>query len=61
MDVPELQFVGNKTKGWISKRVLQENKACQIFWKTSISYPPRNLISFQIIPLKIIVFLADEK
>ena len=30
-------FVGNKAKGLISKRVLQENKAGQIFWKTSSS------------------------
>ena len=29
----------NKVKGQISKRVFQENKACQIFRKTSISYP----------------------
>ena len=33
------EFVGNKTKGRISKRVFQENKARQIFWKTNISYP----------------------
>ena len=32
-------FVGNKPKGRISKRVFQENKARQIFRKTSISYP----------------------
>ena len=32
-------FVGNKTKVWISKRVLQEKKARQIFWKTIISCP----------------------
>ena len=32
-------FVGNKTKGWISKRVFQENKARQILRKTMISYP----------------------
>ena len=31
-------IVGNKEKGWISKRVLQENKVRQIFRKTSISY-----------------------
>ena len=31
--------VGNKTKGWISKRVFQENKARPIFRKTNISYP----------------------
>ena len=33
------QFVGNKAKGWISKRVFLENKARQIFRKTNISYP----------------------
>ena len=33
------QVVGNKTKGRISKRVFQENKARQIFRKTNISYP----------------------
>ena len=32
-------FVGNKVKGQISKWVFQENKACQIFRKTNISYP----------------------
>ena len=31
--------VGNKAKGWISKRVFLENKARQIFRKTNISYP----------------------
>ena len=31
-------FVGNKAKGKNSKRVLQENKARQIFRKTNISY-----------------------
>ena len=30
---------GNKAKGRISKRVLQEYKACQIFRKTNIFYP----------------------
>ena len=34
----ERQFVGNKAKGSISKRVFQENKARQIFRKTNISY-----------------------
>ena len=34
-----LQVVGSKAKGRISKRVFQENKARQIFRKTSISYP----------------------
>ena len=33
-------FVGNKAKGRISKQVLQENKARQVFFrKTNISYP----------------------
>ena len=32
-------FVGNKAKGRISKWVLQEKKARQIFQKTNISYP----------------------
>ena len=31
-------FVGNKEKGWISKRVSQENKARQIFRKKNFSY-----------------------
>ena len=33
------KFVGNKAKRRISKRVFPENKACQIFRKTNISYP----------------------
>ena len=33
-----LQIVGNKAKGWISKRVLQENKASQIFRKMKIVF-----------------------
>ena len=33
------QIVGNKAKAWISKWVLQENKAHQIFRKTNIFYP----------------------
>ena len=32
-------FVGNKAKGRISKRVFQENKARQIFRKMNISNP----------------------
>ena len=32
------KFVGNKAKGRISKRVLQEKKACQIILKANISY-----------------------
>ena len=35
----KLQIIGNKTKGQLSKRVLQETKAHQIFGKTNISYP----------------------
>ena len=34
-----VQLVGKKAKGQISKRWLQENKACQISRKTNISYP----------------------
>ena len=33
------EFVGNKVKGRISKRLFQENKARQIFRKTNISCP----------------------
>ena len=32
-------FVGNKAKGRISKRVLKENKARQVFRIKNISYP----------------------
>ena len=32
-----LEQVGNKLKGWISKHVLLENKANQIFKETNIS------------------------
>ena len=32
-------FDGNKAKEWISKRMFQDNKARQIFWKTNLSYP----------------------
>ena len=35
-----VQFVGNKAKGRISKRVFQEHKARQISRKTNISTPP---------------------
>ena len=34
-----LLIVSNKAKGRILKRVLQENKARQIFRKTNISFP----------------------
>ena len=36
------EFVGNTAKGRISKRVLQESKARQIFQKMNISYPLRH-------------------
>ena len=39
MECHESQFVGSKTKGRISKRVLQENKARQIVQKTKAFYP----------------------
>ena len=34
-----LHFLGSKAKGRVSKRLLQENMASQIFRKTNISYP----------------------
>ena len=34
-----VKFVGKKAEGQISKRVLQEKKARQIFRKTNISHP----------------------
>ena len=38
---PYSSFVGNKAKGRISKRVLEENKACQInFPKNEHFLPP---------------------
>ena len=37
--IETLGVVGNKAKGQISKLVLQENKAREIFRKTNISYP----------------------
>ena len=36
-------FLGNKAKGWILKRVLQENKVRQIFQEANIFYPLRNV------------------
>ena len=35
----DIHFVGKKAKGPISKRVLQENKACQLFRKANILTP----------------------
>ena len=35
----KFQIVGNVAKGRISKRVLEENRACQISRKRNISYP----------------------
>ena len=40
-------FLGNKAKGTISKRVFQENKARQIFQKTYISYPLIRTCAYQ--------------
>ena len=40
MFIVTYEFVGNKAKGRISKRVFQENRALQIFRKTNISSPP---------------------
>ena len=37
-----MHFDGNRANGRISKRVFQENKARQIFRKTSISHPMRS-------------------
>ena len=37
--IQNLNFVGNRAKGRISKPVFQENKSSQIFRKTNISYP----------------------
>ena len=34
-----IEFVGNKAKGRILKRVFQENKTRKIFRKMNISYP----------------------
>ena len=48
-------MVCNKAKGQISKRVLQENKARQIFHKTNISYPlirTRTIRPFALLPTK---------
>ena len=39
MQLEKAKFVGDKAKGRISKQVLQENKAGQIFQKTNSSYP----------------------
>ena len=39
MHLKNVQIVGNKAEGQISKWLFQEHKARQIFWKTNISYP----------------------
>ena len=43
-----LHYVGNETKGRISKRVFQESKARQIVQKTNISYPQIRTCTCQI-------------
>ena len=42
-----LHCVGNKAEEQISKQVFQENKACQIFRKTNISYPLKRPLSYK--------------
>ena len=37
-EISSIPSICNKKKGWISKRVFQEKKACQIFQKMIISY-----------------------
>ena len=51
------QLVSNKAKGKISKRVLQANKAHQIFRKTTISYP---LIRTRMCAYKGVRIIADD-
>ena len=46
-------FVGNRVKRQISKRVFQENKARQIFRKTNISFPQVRT-SFEIRPFTLL-------
>ena len=41
---PYSSFVGNKAKGRISKRVLEENKACQINFPKNQHFLPPPLI-----------------
>ena len=40
LNLVDLKLVGNKAKWQISKRLLQENKACQIFRKNEHFLPP---------------------
>ena len=46
-----LKIIGNKAKGQISKRVFQENKACQIFtpWYTHVSLKRVNISILSIV------------
>ena len=47
---PYSSFVGNKAKGRISKRVLEENKACQInFPKNEHFLPPLDTHTFALL------------
>ena len=56
-----LQVIGNKAKGRISKRVFQESKACQNFRKTNISYLLiRTRMPFCLIPDEIEHLVALE-
>ena len=46
--IEEHIFVGNKTTGQILKHMFQENKVCQIFQKTNISYPAESNVCVHI-------------
>ena len=46
--IEEHIFVDNKTTGQILKRMFQENKVCQIFQKTKISYPAESNVCVHI-------------
>ena len=50
-------FVGNNTKERIARLRLQENKACQIFQKTNISY---QLICTRIFKFGVFCFLVTS-
>ena len=53
-------FVGNKAKGRISKRVFQESKARQNFRKTNISYPLIIKAFLHIMDQFLVVFFKED-
>ena len=55
-----VEFVSNKAEGQISKRVLQEDRARQIFRKTNIFYPliPHYIITTPMI--KIFLYFNED-